>query len=87
MLAKWIGAKEEEISYTCAGINHQAFYTQFLVNGRDAYPAIRKAVTERPEVYNEEIVRNEMFWPSAITSPNPPATTANTTRGSASAPT
>ena len=61
MLAEWIGAKPEEITYTCAGINHQAFYTQFLWNGKDAYPLIRKAVTERPEIYNEEIVRNEMF--------------------------
>ena len=61
MLAKWIGAQEGEYEYTCAGINHQAFYTEFLVNGKDAYPLIRKAVTERPEVYNEEIVRNEMF--------------------------
>ena len=61
MLAKWIGAKPEEVTYTCAGINHQAFYTEFLWNGKDAYPLIRKAVTERPEVYNEEIVRNEMY--------------------------
>jgi len=61
MLAKWIGAKDEEITYTCAGINHQAFYTEFLWNGKDAYPLIRKAITEREEVYNEEIVRNEMF--------------------------
>ena len=61
MLAGWIGAPYEEITYTCAGINHQAFYLKFEWNGRDAYPLIRKAVTERPEVYNEEIVRNEMF--------------------------
>ena len=61
MLAGWIGASPEEISYTCAGINHQAFYTEFLWNGVDAYPPIRKAITERPEIYNQEIVRNEMF--------------------------
>lgn len=61
MLARWIGAKDGEYTYTCAGINHQAFYTKFEWNGRDAYPLIRKAVLERPEVYNEEIVRNEMF--------------------------
>jgi alpha-galactosidase len=30
-------------------------------NGKDAYPLIREAVTTRPEVYNEEQVRNEMF--------------------------
>ena len=61
MLANWIGAPYEEITYTCAGINHMAWYLKFEWNGKDAYPLIRKAVTERPEVYNEEIVRNEMF--------------------------
>ena len=61
MLADWIGAKEDEITYTCAGINHQAFYTEFLWNGKDAYPLIRKAIPEREDVYKQEIVRNEMF--------------------------
>lgn len=61
MLARWIGAPYEEIDYVCAGINHQAWYLEFKWNGEDAYPLIRKAVSERPEVYNEEIVRNEMF--------------------------
>jgi alpha-galactosidase len=61
MLANWIGAPYDEITYTCAGINHMAWYLKFEWNGQDAYPLIRKAVTERPEVYNEEIVRNEMF--------------------------
>ena len=60
-LAEWIGAPYSEISYTCAGINHQAFYTDFRWKGQDAYPLIYKAVTERPEVYQEEIVRNEMY--------------------------
>ncbi len=61
MLANWIGAPMEEVTYKCAGINHQAFYLEYKWNGKDAYPLIRKAVTERPEIYNEEIVRNEMF--------------------------
>ena len=61
MLADWIGADMKDVEYTCAGINHQAFYIQFLVRGEDAYPAIRKAVEERPEIYQQEIVRNEMF--------------------------
>lgn len=60
MLAKWIGAPEDEITYTCAGINHQAWYLDFLWNGKDAYPLIREAV-KRPEIYNAEQVRNEMF--------------------------
>ncbi|MCC6454385.1 MAG: alpha-galactosidase [Caldilineaceae bacterium] len=61
MLAKWIGAPMEEITYTCAGINHMAWYLKYEWKGEDAYPLIHKAVTECPEVYNEEIVRNEMF--------------------------
>jgi alpha-galactosidase len=61
MLAKWIGAPMEEITYTCAGINHMAWYLKYEWKGEDAYPLIHKVVTECPEVYNEEIVRNEMF--------------------------
>lgn len=61
MLARWIGAPIEEITYTCAGINHMAWYLRYDWNGQDAYPLIREAVTTRPEVYDEEQVRNEMF--------------------------
>ncbi len=61
MLARWIGAPMREITYTCAGINHMAWYLKYEWNGHDAYPLIRKAVTEHADVYNEEIVRNEMF--------------------------
>ena len=60
-LAAWIGAPMEEIAYTCAGINHQAFYLEYKWNGRDAYPLLKEAVMTRPEIYNEEPVRNEMF--------------------------
>jgi len=61
MLADWIGASYDEIDYTCAGINHQAWYLEYKWNGQDAYPLIHKAITERPGVYNEEPVRNEMY--------------------------
>ncbi|MCL2031596.1 MAG: alpha-galactosidase [Oscillospiraceae bacterium] len=61
MLASWIGADfSQEVTYLCAGINHQAWYLDYRVNGEDAYPQIRAAV-EKEERYNEEIVRNEMF--------------------------
>ena len=61
MLAGWIGAPVDEIRYTCAGLNHMAWYLKYEWNGQDAYPLIHQAVSERPEVYNEEIVRNEMY--------------------------
>jgi alpha-galactosidase len=61
MLAEWIGAPFSSIDYLCAGINHQAWYLEYKCNGEDAYPFIRRAITERTEIYNEEVVRNEMF--------------------------
>ena len=60
MLAGWIGAPIEEIDYTCAGINHLAWYLDFRWRGEDAYPFIRQALG-RPEVRDAEPVRNEMF--------------------------
>ncbi|HLZ09676.1 MAG TPA: alpha-glucosidase/alpha-galactosidase, partial [Chloroflexota bacterium] len=51
----------EEITYTCAGINHMAWYLKYEWNHVDAYPLIRDAITTRREVYDEEQVRNEMF--------------------------
>jgi alpha-galactosidase len=61
MLARWIGAPMEEITFTCAGINHMAWYLEYKWKGVDAYPLIRRAITERAEVYNEEQVRNELY--------------------------
>ncbi len=45
-LANDIGIPEEEINFTCAGINHMAFYQTFEHNGRDLYPDIRKVLEE-----------------------------------------
>lgn len=61
MLARWIGAPVDEITYTCAGINHMAWYVDYCWKGENAYPLIDKAIRERSEVYNEEIVRNELY--------------------------
>jgi alpha-galactosidase len=61
MLADWIGAPFSEIDYRCAGINHQAWYLDYKWNGQDAYPLIHQAITERPEIYHAEPVRNEMY--------------------------
>lgn len=60
MLARWIGVPFEEIDYLCAGINHMAWYLRFDHKNKSVYPLIRAAM-DKPEVYNQEIVRNEMF--------------------------
>lgn len=60
MLGEWLEIPNEEISYLCAGVNHQAFYLELKHNGKDLYPALREKIKD-PEFYNKEIVRNEMF--------------------------
>jgi len=60
MLAKWINTPMDRITYVCAGLNHLSWYVEFKRDGQDAYPLLRKAV-KKPKIYNEEIVRNEMF--------------------------
>ena len=61
LLAKWIGANEKDVTYLCAGINHQAWYLKYEVNGKDAYPQIRKTIMGNEEILNMEQVRNDMF--------------------------
>lgn len=60
MLAHWINAPINEITYLCAGINHQAWYLEYQWKHADAYPLIRQALRSR-KIYLKEIVRNEMF--------------------------
>ena len=60
MLASWLGVDANEVTYTCMGVNHQAFYTELKHNGEDMYPALREKI-EQKEFYDKEIVRNEMF--------------------------
>ena len=61
MLAGWIGAPMDEITYVCAGINHQSWFINYEWNHRDAIPLIRKAIERSRKIRNEEHVRNEMF--------------------------
>ena len=59
-LANMIGAPHNEITYLCAGINHQAFYLKYEWNGKNAYPLIRQALKIKKN-YMADVVRNEMF--------------------------
>ena len=40
-IAAFLGIPAEEIDYTCAGINHMAFYLTLTRNGHDLYPALQ----------------------------------------------
>ena len=59
-LSRDIGVPIEEINYTCAGINHMAFYQTFERNGVDLYPEIAKVLDEG-RVPDGNRVRYEMF--------------------------
>ncbi|OGQ92367.1 MAG: alpha-glucosidase/alpha-galactosidase [Deltaproteobacteria bacterium RIFOXYA12_FULL_61_11] len=61
MLARWLGVPYAELTYRCAGLNHLAWFLELSHAGRDQYPALTEAVLSRPEVYAEEMVRNELF--------------------------
>ncbi len=60
MLSEWLDVPYEDIDYTCAGLNHMAFYLDLKHKGEDLYPRLRELVKEQ-EIYDKEPVRNEMF--------------------------
>ncbi len=60
MLAKWIDVPYDEVTYLCAGINHQAFFLDFRHGKEDLYPQLFEAV-EDPQIYGTEPVRIDMM--------------------------
>ena len=60
MLARWIDVPYDEVSFLCAGINHQAFFLDFRRGEQDLYPLIGEAI-EREAVIDEEPVRTDLM--------------------------
>ncbi|HWT22198.1 MAG TPA: alpha-glucosidase/alpha-galactosidase [Solirubrobacteraceae bacterium] len=60
MLAEWAGVPAQEVTFTCAGINHQAFFLEFRRGREDLYPRIR-AAARRPEHAGREPVRIDLM--------------------------
>ena len=60
MLAEWADIDPSDLKYTCAGINHMAFFTELTANGKDIYPILKEKI-KNPDFYNKEKVRNEIF--------------------------
>ncbi len=60
LLAKYLEMPYEELEWRCAGINHNAWFTELRHKGEDMYPRLREraAVTE---VYEKDPVRFEMM--------------------------
>jgi alpha-galactosidase len=60
MLARWINVPYDEVSFICAGINHQAWFLEFNRGTEDLYPRIWAAL-EHKEIMGEEPVRGELM--------------------------
>jgi alpha-galactosidase len=56
----YIGEKSSDVAFTCAGINHMAFYLKLEKEGSDLYPRLFEAM-DRPDAYQTNKVRFEMM--------------------------
>ncbi len=59
-LMHYLGERPTDIAFTCAGINHMAFYLRLEKAGVDLYPRLFEAM-ERPDVYDSNRVRFELM--------------------------
>ncbi len=59
-LMSYIGEPVGSVTFTCAGINHMAFYTSIEKDGVDLYPRLFAAM-EEPKVYASNKVRFELM--------------------------
>jgi len=69
LLRHWIGAKREDFSYLCAGINHMAWFlnawyknpTDLNKTWKDIYPLLYDAYKKNPEFAGSEKLRWDMM--------------------------
>src|SRR5213082_3589262 len=59
-LAGYLGIDYGEMTWVCAGINHNAWFTKLERNGRDLYPHLRERARD-PEIYEQDPVRFEVM--------------------------
>lgn len=59
-LMGYLGEDPEKVAFTCAGINHMAFYLLMEKNGQDLYPRLFKAMEEE-KVYKTNKTRFEIM--------------------------
>jgi alpha-galactosidase len=59
-IASYLGIPYEEMSWDCAGINHNAWFTRLERDGRDLYPDLRERARDA-NVYERDPVRFEVM--------------------------
>ena len=60
LISSYVDVPQEEIDFTCAGINHMGWFIKLEKDGEDLYPILREKF-EKPEYYVNEKVRGEVF--------------------------
>jgi alpha-galactosidase len=59
-LAQYLEVPHHELEWRCAGINHNAWFTELRYKGRDLYPLLRQRA-QVPEVYELDPIRFEVM--------------------------
>jgi alpha-galactosidase len=60
LLAGYLGIPYEELTWRCAGINHNAWFTELSHNGEDLYPRLRQ-LAQDPAIWEQDPVRFDML--------------------------
>jgi alpha-galactosidase len=60
-LARDAGVPYDKLRWSCAGINHLAWFTELSVDGEDIYPILFEKAREGGEVYESDPVRYDMM--------------------------
>src|SRR5213593_2815961 len=59
-VAEYLDISYEEMTWRCAGINHNAWFTTLNHHGEDLYPRLRERA-RNPEIYEQDPVRFEVM--------------------------
>ena len=59
-LASYLGVDRSRLSYDCAGINHMTWFLRLEIDGKDAYPQLRRAA-RNPEIFAQDKIRFELM--------------------------
>jgi len=60
LLARYLDVPYGELTWRCAGINHNAWFTELSRDGDDLYPRLRETARD-PAVYEQDPVRFEVM--------------------------
>jgi alpha-galactosidase len=60
-LAAWTGVPYEELKWTCAGVNHLAWFTELSHRGRDLYPALKRRAQTDKAFAERDLVRFDLM--------------------------